>query len=79
MFHPPALERSREHERFDPILEGERYGLSRELFLALWKRVSEDATDTFGRPNEAQARERFHKFAARIAACGDGCDQTRAG
>ena len=70
MFHPPELERSREHDRFDPIREGERYGLSRELSLATWKRVSEDATDTFGRRNENLAHERFHELAARIAARG---------
>jgi hypothetical protein len=70
MFHPHELERSRERDRFDPIRERERYGLSRELSLAIWKRVSEDATDTFGRRNEEQARERFHKLAARIAARG---------
>ena len=70
MFHPPELERSRERDRFDPIHEGERHGLSRELSLAIWKRVSSDATDTFGRRNEERARERFHELAARIAARG---------
>jgi len=70
MFYPPELRRSRERNQFDPIREGERYGLSRELSLAIWKRVSEDATDTFGRRNEEQAREKFYELAVRIAARG---------
>lgn len=68
MFRPPELERSHQHDRFDPIREGMRYGLSRELSLAIFERVSVDATDIFGRRNEEQAWERFHQLAARIAA-----------
>ncbi len=70
MFRPPELEYLYQRGRFNPIREGERYGLSRELSLAIWKRVSEDATDTFGRRSEDQARERFHDLAARISARG---------
>ena len=69
MFHPPELERSRERDRFDPIREGQRYGLSRDLSLAIWKRVSGDVTD-IGQRNEQQAWKRFHELAARVAARG---------
>lgn len=33
--HPPELERQRARNLFDPIVEGDRYGLSRELSLAV--------------------------------------------
>jgi hypothetical protein len=68
--HPPQLERQRERNRFDPVVEGARYALSREVSLAIWKRVSEDATDSAGRRDMEQAQQRFHKLAARIAARG---------
>jgi hypothetical protein len=68
--HPPELERSRERDRFDPIREGERYGLLPKLSLAIWKRVSEQATDIFGRRNEDRALAQFHELAARITARG---------
>jgi Domain of unknown function (DUF4157)/Bacterial SH3 domain len=70
MFYPPELDYSRQRDSFDPIREGERYGLLPELSLAIWKRVSEDATDSFGRRNEGQVRERFCELATRITARG---------
>jgi len=70
MFYPPELDDSRQRDSFDPIREGERYGLLAKLSLAIWKRVSDDATDIFGRRNEDQALEQFHKLAARITARG---------
>ena len=70
MFYPPELDYSRQRDSFDPIREGERYGLLPELSLAIWKRVSEDATDSSGRRNEDQALEQFRELAARIAARG---------
>jgi hypothetical protein len=57
LFYPPELDNSRQRDSFDPIREGERYGLLPELSLAIWKRVSGDATDIFGRRNEDQALE----------------------
>lgn len=70
MFYPPELDHSRERDSFDPIREGERYGLLPELSLAIWKRVSEATTDAFGRRNEDQTLEQFHELAARITARG---------
>jgi len=68
--HPPELERQRERDQFDPVVEGARHGLTRELSLAIWKRVCADATDGFGRRDTEQAERRFHGIAARIAARG---------
>ncbi|HWO26787.1 MAG TPA: DUF4157 domain-containing protein [Kofleriaceae bacterium] len=70
VFYPPELDYSRQRDSFDPIREGERYGLLPELSLAIWKRVSEDATDISGRRNEDQALEQFRELAARITARG---------
>jgi hypothetical protein len=65
---PHELERDRKAERFDPVRVGERYGLPRELALAIWDRVCADATDVYGRRDVARAEQRFHEIAARIAA-----------
>jgi hypothetical protein len=70
LFYPPELDNSRQRDSFDPIREGERYGLLPELSLAIWKRVSGDATDIFARRNEDQALEQFHELAARITTRG---------
>ena len=67
---PPELDRERKRDRFDPVVEGARHALGRELSLAIWGRVSADATDSAGRRDMGQARQRFHEFAARIAARG---------
>src|SRR5688572_9834901 len=67
---PPELERQRRRARFDPIVEGDRYGLSRDLALAVWERVCADATDDKGRRDEEQAERRFHEIATRIRARG---------
>jgi hypothetical protein len=68
--HPPERSREGKQDDFDPITEGARYGLSRELSLAIWERVCLDATDSAGRHDVEQARRRFHKLAARLAARG---------
>jgi hypothetical protein len=68
--HPPELERQRQRDRFDPVVEGDRYGLSRDLSLAIWERVCAEATDREGRRDAQQAERRFHEIAARIAARG---------
>lgn len=60
----------RRSDEFDPILEGARYQLTRELSLAIWGRVCADATDNFGRRDQEQAQRRFHDIAARLAARG---------
>jgi hypothetical protein len=62
--HPPEFERPRQQNQFDPLLEGDCYGLSRELALAIWKRVCADASDSVGRHDEEQTRQRFHELAA---------------
>ena len=67
---PPELERQREQADFDPVAEGARLGLSRDLSLAIWKRVCTDATDSFGRRDTERASRQFHEIATRIAARG---------
>jgi len=68
--HPPELERQRDRGTFDPVAEGSRYRLSRELALAIWAHVCADVSDSAGRHDAAQAQRRFHELAARIAARG---------
>ena len=68
--YPPELKRQRERDRFDPVVEGARHGLTRELSLAIWERVCAGANDGFGRRDTEQAERRFHEIAARIAARG---------
>lgn len=68
--HPPELARGRERDDFDPVAEGERHGLSRELSLATWDRISAEATDSAGRQDAEDARRRFRDLAARIQARG---------
>lgn len=67
---PPELARQGDRDKFDPIIEGARYHFSRELSLAIWKRVCADATDHAGRRDTEQAERRFHETAKRIAARG---------
>jgi Domain of unknown function (DUF4157) len=55
---------------FDPIAEGEKYALAPAVSLAVWNRARREATDARGECDEMRARERFHEFAARIAARG---------
>jgi hypothetical protein len=68
--HPPELARAPERDHFDPVIEGAREGLSRELSLAIWERVCANATDSVGRLDADQAERRFCELAARIAAHG---------
>jgi aminopeptidase N len=68
--HPPELDRERKRDHFDPVVEGARHALARELSLAIWDRVCADATDSAGRRDMEQAQQRFHELAARIAARG---------
>lgn len=67
---PPEFARARERDQFDPVIEGARYGLSRELSLATWERVCADATDSIGRLDADQAQRRFHDIAVRIQSRG---------
>ena len=66
--HPPEIERSRQRSHFDPVVEGHRHGLSRDLALAIWATAQADATDGAGRLDVGQAQQRFHELAARLAA-----------
>lgn len=70
LLHPPERGLHRRSNEFDPVVEGVRHHLSRELSLAIWERVCADATDSFSRRDEEQAERRFHEVAARIAARG---------
>jgi len=67
---PPELGRDRERAECEPVIEGRRHGLSREVALALWERACTDATDRAGVRDEAQARRQFHELAARVVARG---------
>jgi hypothetical protein len=69
---PPELARVRDRDRFDPILEGARHGLSRERSLAAWEQGCADATDRAGRLDPDQARQRFHDLVRRTQARGGG-------
>ncbi|HEX7841730.1 MAG TPA: DUF4157 domain-containing protein [Kofleriaceae bacterium] len=68
--HPPVLDGQHHRDPFDPIVEGGRYRLSRELSLAIWERVCAAATDRLGRRDTDEAARRFHELAARVAARG---------
>src|SRR3954468_12131880 len=70
LLHPPEGGLHRRSDEFDPILEGARYQLTRELSLAIWARVCADATNNFGRRDQEQAQRQFHDLAARLAARG---------
>jgi hypothetical protein len=65
-----GLEHRREQAGFDPVVEGARLGISRELALEIWNRVCPSDTDSFGRPDLEQVRRRFCEIAERIAARG---------
>jgi hypothetical protein len=62
--HPHELERQRARDAFDPVVEGARYRLSPELSLAIWDRVRRDATDSTGRLDSEQAKQRFYEIEA---------------
>jgi Domain of unknown function (DUF4157) len=68
--YPQQLERSRERVELDPVIEGGRHGLSRELSLALWARACAEATDGAGRCDLDAARQRFLALVALVAARG---------
>ena len=69
--HPPELLRARERGQFDPVVEGGRHGLSRELSLEIWERACAAESDSAGRRDEGQAWQRFHDIAVRIVARGE--------
>jgi len=68
--YPPEIERQRALIPFDPVVEGARRGLSRELALVIWQRAQADATDRGGLCDPGEAQRRFRELAARIAARG---------
>jgi hypothetical protein len=68
--HPPERGNLRERDHFDPVAEGARYQLSRELSLELWERAVADATDSAGRCDRQAAQRRFHELASNMAARG---------
>lgn len=70
LMHPPELDRPRESDRFDPVIEGARLGLARELALVIWRRICAGASDARGQLDEDQARQQFRELAARVAARG---------
>src|SRR5262245_54699709 len=70
----PELERGADRPAFDPVAEGERYRLGRELSLAIWDRACAEATDGSGRLDLARAQQWFHELATRIAARGGRLD-----
>src|SRR6185436_9498896 len=68
--HPPEIENARKRDGFDPVRIGEQYRLPRELSLAIWKRVCDDATEGTGQPDSEAAQRRFHELANLIAVRG---------
>jgi hypothetical protein len=69
LLRPPEIDRQRQQEPFDPVLEGARHGLSRELALKVWERVVAEADPDRGEGEEAQRR--FQEVAALVAARGE--------
>ena len=67
---PPELARTSERDGVDPVIEGARHGLSREVSLAIWTRVCADFDDRARRLDRKHARQRFHELAVRVAARG---------
>ena len=67
---PPEIERAVKADEFDPVRAGEQHRLPRELSLAIWKRVCDDATDSSGRRDAEAMQQRFHELAKLIAARG---------
>jgi len=65
--HPGELDRQRTADAFDPVSEGARHRLSRELAELIWTQVRADATDPAGRCDLALAKQRFRELAARLA------------
>ncbi|HET7501973.1 MAG TPA: DUF4157 domain-containing protein [Kofleriaceae bacterium] len=53
---------------FDPVVEGARHGLPRELSLALWKLVREEGATAPEQADLERAELRFHELAAQLAA-----------
>jgi hypothetical protein len=58
---PPELDRQGDVDRLDPAFEGARCGLSREVSLAIWERISADATGGAGRRDEEEVRRQFRE------------------
>jgi hypothetical protein len=54
--------------RFDPVVEGARHGLSRELSFALWELVREEGGTAPEQADLERAKPRFHELAAQLAA-----------
>lgn len=68
--YPPELERHRARHPFNSTIEGARYGLAREVSIAIWERVCAEATDATSAADLKQAQRRFHEIAAQLAARG---------
>jgi hypothetical protein len=49
------LDRARDRAVFDPLVEGARYQLARELLLAIWEAACMAARDGSGQYNAARA------------------------
>jgi len=72
---PPERELDRRvvQDPFDPLVEGARHGLTRELSLAIWERVRGDGAGDVEGHNDRdtdEARRRFHEVASRVASRG---------
>lgn len=61
--HPPERGPRDHHDRFDPVVEGERFGLAQHRARVLWQRACADATDPRGWLDAALAAQRFHALA----------------
>src|SRR6185295_3728717 len=65
---PPQVAHERKDDRFDPVLEGARHGLSRDLALAVWARIC--AEGAAAERSESEDALRFREVAALIGARG---------
>jgi hypothetical protein len=63
---PADVDRSDGPDRFDPVIECARCGLTRELAVALWERLCADSVSRNGRHDEEDVRQTFRALAAQI-------------
>lgn len=62
--------RGRDGDDFDPVAEGEPYGLDAEILRRIWDRVKPEGWNVLGFFDTNYARQRFHEVAREVAARG---------
>src|SRR4051812_6011912 len=65
--YAPDRGRDLDGTRFDPIAEGQDYGLPPETLRRIWDHARAQASQGPGRIDVARAKEQFHDLAAQTA------------